>query len=84
MPSAVLPQEEQAALRGGHEAARPRLTQPLRYSGSLDKYTHQDVTPVIGRDFVGLQVVDLLNSPESDRLIQDLAVTSKMINRGFP
>jgi hypothetical protein len=59
---------------GGHESARPRLSKPLRYSGLLDKYKHQDVTPVIGREFEGLQVTDLLNG--SDEAIRDLAVTS--------
>jgi alpha-ketoglutarate-dependent taurine dioxygenase len=42
-------------------------------SGSLDKYQHQDITPVIGREFEGLQVTDLLQGDE--QLIKDLAVT---------
>jgi alpha-ketoglutarate-dependent taurine dioxygenase len=65
---------------GGHESARSRLSKPLRYSGLLDKYKHQDLTPVIGREFEGLQVTDLLNG--SDEAIRDLAITS-MSNRPF-
>jgi hypothetical protein len=62
---------------GGHATARPRLIEPLSYSGLLDKYSHQDITPVIGREFEGLQVTDLLNS--SDDVIRDLAVTSTLL-----
>jgi len=42
-------------------------------SGSLDKYKHQDLTPVIGREFEGLQVTELLSGDE--QLIKDLAIT---------
>lgn len=58
---------------GGHESARPRQSKPLQYSGSLEVYQHQDVTPIIGTEFEGLQVTDLLNG--SDETIRDLAVT---------
>lgn len=43
-------------------------------SGSLDRFTQQDLTPVIGREFIGLQVTDLLKGDA--QLIKDLAVTS--------
>ncbi|GFF31401.1 putative alpha-ketoglutarate-dependent sulfonate dioxygenase [Aspergillus udagawae] len=62
-------------IRGGHEQARPSISQPLEYSGSLDSFSHLDLTPVIGREYTGLQVVDILSSSECDRLIRDLAVT---------
>lgn len=65
---------------GGHESARSRLSKPLQYSGLLDKYKHQDLTPVIGREFEGLQVTDLLNG--SDETIRDLAITS-MFNGNY-
>jgi hypothetical protein len=71
-------EEEHDGLRngiiGGHASARTRLQKPLTYSGSLDKFTHQDLTPVIGREFEGLQVTDLLNG--ADEAIRDLAITS--------
>ncbi|MCJ1252069.1 hypothetical protein MMC30_009307 [Trapelia coarctata] len=66
---------DNASIRGGSARARTRCTKPLVYSGSLDPYTHQDVTPVIGREFQALQVVDLLAAHNSDQLIRDLAVT---------
>ena len=62
-------------IKGGYANARNRNTQPLRGSGSLDRFEHQDLTPVIGREYIGLQVRDLLNAPDRKQRIQDLAVT---------
>ncbi|KAH7070621.1 hypothetical protein BKA63DRAFT_81417 [Paraphoma chrysanthemicola] len=58
---------------GGHGNARSRLLQPLTYSGTLDEFKHQDLTPVIGTEFEGLQVKNLLRW--GDDLIRDLAIT---------
>ncbi|CAG7562111.1 unnamed protein product [Fusarium equiseti] len=58
---------------GGNAQSRPRLDQPLTYTGSLDNYSQFDVTPVIGREFNGLQIRDLLKW--DDIHIRDLAVT---------
>ncbi|THV68022.1 putative TfdA family taurine dioxygenase [Aureobasidium pullulans] len=55
--------------------ARSRLTKPLEYSGLLDSYQNSDLTPVIGREYHGLQVADLLAAKNSDALIKDVAVT---------
>lgn len=76
MPSAQYTEESNGDLpniRGGNSKARTRCLQPMVNSGSLDKYQHQDITPVIGREFEGLQVTDLLKGDE--QLIRDLAVT---------
>ena len=43
-------------------------------SGSLEGYKHQDLTPVIGREFEGLQVKEILAGDE--QLMKDLVVTS--------
>lgn len=48
---------------------------PLKYSGSLDKFEHFDVTPVIGREYPTTSIVDLLEAPNSDELLRDLAIT---------
>ncbi|KAJ9247690.1 hypothetical protein DTO207G8_7920 [Paecilomyces variotii] len=71
MPAPV----ESSNIRGGHELARPRLSRNLEYSGSLDSYSYSDLTPVIGREYQSLQITDILESKDSDRLIRDLAVT---------
>ncbi|KAH7376697.1 alpha-ketoglutarate-dependent taurine dioxygenase [Plectosphaerella cucumerina] len=72
MPSAVADTKPSTVV-GGDDVARPRLSKPLTYSGSLDKFTSNDLTPVIGREYLDLQVVDLLKA--EDKVIQDLALT---------
>lgn len=50
---------------------------PLRSNGALEKFDSEDTTPTIGREFFNVNIVDeLLNAPNSDELIQDLAITS--------
>ncbi|KAE8151752.1 putative taurine catabolism dioxygenase, partial [Aspergillus avenaceus] len=73
MPTAV----NNSSIIGGNEKARPRISQPLQYTGTLDAYEHNDLTPVIGREYIGLQVGEILNlsEEESDRMITDIAVT---------
>ncbi|TLD33021.1 hypothetical protein PspLS_00762 [Pyricularia sp. CBS 133598] len=76
MPSINIPPTELVAdsnIFGGNAAAKTRRTQPIVYSGSLDQYKQADVTPVIGTEFEGLQVRDLLKA--EDHVIRDLAVT---------
>ena len=52
--------------------------EPLKTSGALDKFLFEDSTPVIGREFPELNIVDdLLNASNADELIRDLAVTSR-------
>jgi hypothetical protein len=50
--------------------------EPLRLSGALDTYESFDVTPVIGREFPKARLVEWLESPNSDELLRDLAITS--------
>lgn len=77
MPSVeqIIREDAKEHIIGGHADARSRLLKPLAYSGTLDQFKHQDLTPVIGREFEGLQVTDLLKW--GDDLIRDLAITSK-------
>ncbi|KAE8365630.1 hypothetical protein BDV27DRAFT_126549 [Aspergillus caelatus] len=74
MPTAV-DNATPATIRGGNEQSRPRIAQPLEYTGTLDTYTHNDLTPVIGREYYGVQVAEILKSEECDRIIKDLAAT---------
>lgn len=56
----------------------PQQTVRLQSTGSLDKFTWDDVTPVIGREFIDTNIVDdILNQPNADQLLRDLAITSK-------
>lgn len=78
MPAVELPAAEQrldGQFLSGNTQARTRLLKPLQYSGSLDEFKQQDLTPVVGREFEGLQVRDLLRW--GDDMIRDLAVVSK-------
>ena len=83
MPSAV-ESTPPPSIIGGHEKARPQITAPLIYSGSLDSYEQFDSTPSIGREIPTLQIKKLLNSPDSDTLIRDLAITGKQCYMPLP
>ncbi|KAF4873340.1 Alpha-ketoglutarate-dependent taurine dioxygenase [Colletotrichum siamense] len=63
-----LQEEELPKVLTGHK-------EPLKLSGALDKYEHFDSTPIIGREFPGLDIKELLRAPNSDDLIRDLAIT---------
>ncbi|PQE19162.1 family Taurine catabolism dioxygenase protein [Rutstroemia sp. NJR-2017a BBW] len=49
--------------------------EPLRLSGALDKFESFDVTPIIGREFVDVNLADWIKAPNSDELLRDLAIT---------
>ncbi|PYH93860.1 alpha-ketoglutarate-dependent sulfonate dioxygenase [Aspergillus ellipticus CBS 707.79] len=49
---------------------------PLKISGALDEFAFEETTPVIGREFPTVNIVDdLLHAPNSDELVRDLAIT---------
>ncbi|KAK4497451.1 hypothetical protein PRZ48_011902 [Zasmidium cellare] len=49
---------------------------PLRQSGALESFKYEDTTPVIGREFLNVNIVDdLLNAANADELLRDLAIT---------
>ena len=51
--------------------------EPLSLSGALNQFDHVESTPVIGREYADVNVVnDILNAENSDELIRDLAITS--------
>ncbi|CZT18679.1 related to taurine dioxygenase [Ramularia collo-cygni] len=50
--------------------------QPLKLSGALECFPREDTTPVIGTEFPNVNIVDdLLNAPNADELLRDLAIT---------
>lgn len=62
------------------EALPERLVghkEPLKASGALDQFEHFEVTPAIGREYVNVNLAELLHAPNADDLIRDLAITSK-------
>lgn len=58
------------------KAQYPR--EPLQLKGVLDQYESFDVTPIIGREFKDVNLKEWLRAPNSDELIRDLAITSKL------
>lgn len=50
--------------------------EPLQLSGVLDQFKAFDVTPVIGREFIDVDLAEWLQAPNSDELIRDLGITS--------
>ncbi|KAJ8293385.1 Alpha-ketoglutarate-dependent taurine dioxygenase [Rhodotorula toruloides] len=48
---------------------------PLKSTGALDQYKPVELTPVIGTQFRGVQLVDLLDAPNADDLLKELAIT---------
>ena len=49
---------------------------PLESNSALDSFDYNDLTPCIGREFPNANLVDMMNSPGSDALLAELALTS--------
>ena len=59
------------------ESPTKQAREPLSPSGALDRFKYEESTPVIGREYVDLNLVnDIINAENSDELIRDLAITS--------
>jgi alpha-ketoglutarate-dependent taurine dioxygenase len=55
-------------------SASNMIREPLKPTGALDKYDYFEVTPCIGRQYTNLSLRDMLNAPNSDELIRELAI----------
>ena len=56
---------------------QPYPRKPLELAGALDKFQFEDTTPVIGREYADVNIVnDLINANDADVLLRDLAITS--------
>lgn len=51
--------------------------EPMKLTGILDQFKSIDSTPVIGREYPTIQIRDLLNAPNSDELLRELAIISE-------
>ena len=62
----------------GHSVnGKASFPKPLKLSGALEQFTYEDTTPVIGREFFDVDIVDdLLKSEQADERLRDLAITS--------
>ena len=72
-PSAVSGEAVKEVLTG----KKKTHPEPIRATGVLNKFKSDDLTPVIGTEFPEINIVDdILNAPNADELLRDLAVTS--------
>ncbi|KAJ5259385.1 hypothetical protein N7478_012366 [Penicillium angulare] len=73
---------ESLPVRSAAEKGQPQYPAPLKASGALDQFEFEETTPVIGREYPTLNIVDdLLNAPNADELVRDLAITSVVFFR---
>ena len=64
--------------QGDNNSGEHGFPKPLHLSGALEKFSYEDTTPVIGREFLNANIVDdLLYADNTDELLRDLAITSK-------
>jgi hypothetical protein len=60
-------------------------TVPIKRNGSLDKYEHFEVTPIIGEEFSGgVQLRELVHAANRDELLKDLATLGEHACSGEP
>ncbi|RVD81885.1 uncharacterized protein DFL_009732 [Arthrobotrys flagrans] len=70
-PSAVSGEAVKEVLVG-----KKSFPEPIRSKGNLNKFKSDDITPIIGTEFPEANIVDdILNAPNADELLRDLAVT---------
>ena len=62
--------------QNGHAYTDPKVKLPLKSNGSLDNYIYTDLTPCIGREFPTANLVEIMQAPNSDELLTELALTS--------
>lgn len=66
--------------QNGHENGLPvsinTLKEPMKSNGSLDSFEQIQLAPIIGTEFPSANLVDMMNAPNADELIAELAYTS--------
>ena len=51
------------------------LREPLKRGASIDHLEYIDVTPIIGREYPTARLKDLLQAPNAEEQLRDLAIT---------
>lgn len=59
----------------GVPALETNHREPLKLKGVLDQFKYFDTTPVIGREYIDVDLAEWIRAPNSDELIRDLAIT---------
>ena len=77
-PSATLRVDSHPPTNGF--ATKNGRLEPLKKTGALDTtFEFEDLTPSNGREYKANIVEDLLDAPNADDLLRDLAITSKLL-----
>lgn len=64
-------------IRSATSEGKRSYPEPLKLSGALNQFAFEDTTPTIGREFLNVNIVDdLLNGPDAEERLRDLAITS--------
>ena len=51
------------------------IREPLKKGNSIDHLEYVDVSPIIGREYPTAKLKDMLNAPNADEQLRDLAIT---------
>ncbi|KAA8649349.1 TauD/TfdA dioxygenase family protein [Aspergillus tanneri] len=54
--------------------SKPTNAEPLKRSGKLEEYRHKISVPAIGTEFLDVDLVGLMEAPNADELLRDIAV----------
>jgi hypothetical protein len=80
-PSVLQPARSPCLRRGfAQETSFPK---PLKLKGVLKPLKQFMVTPTVGTEFPEANLVEMLNAPNSDELLRDLAITSKYAKHSY-
>lgn len=55
------------------------LTTTMRQSGSLNAFEQRITNPAIGVEFPNIDLVAVMDDPNSDEILRDIAILSKLI-----
>lgn len=79
MSPAIIEDHNDHGVSSSKEATQQHYPKPLRTSGALEQFKYEETTPIIGREFINVNIVDdLLNAENADERIRDLAITSML------
>lgn len=60
----------------GSVDTKPQLrVQPLTKGNSIDHWEYVDVSPIIGREYPSASLKEMIDSPNADEQLRDLAIT---------
>lgn len=78
-PSATEAQAAAIPVHPGKQATSTTNSKPwVKATGALGQHDHIEVTPVIGREYPHINLVSLLQAPNSEELLRELSLISNL------